>query len=99
MHEVSSAEYADWVALFTLEPWGGHIDDLRAGSLMSLIYNLNRSSEVSEACAADFTPWSGWHRSEPRARSAEEIAANAFGINLPELKSRGEQQIVLRRGG
>lgn len=95
--EISSAEYADWVALFELEPWGGHVDDLRAGTLMSLIYNVNRDSEAPAASAADFTPWSGWHATKPRARSAEEIAASVFGIDLAEMKRSGAPQIVLRR--
>lgn len=96
-HEISSAEYADWVALFELEPWGGYIDDLRAGTLMSLIYNINRSRDAPAARAADFTPWSGWHDRKPSVRSAEEIAASVFGIDLPELKRSGARHVVLRR--
>lgn len=97
--EVSSAEYTDWAALFELEPWGGHIEDLRSGTLMSLLYNMNRGKDAPAASAADFTPWSGWHRAAPRERSAEEIAVRVFGINLAEMKQRGEGRVVLRRGG
>ncbi|WP_250464091.1 MULTISPECIES: hypothetical protein [unclassified Caballeronia] len=98
--EVFSAEYSDWVALFELEPWGGHIEDLRAGTLMSLLYNIHRGKEAPLASAAEFTPWSGWSRehSKPSGRSAEEIVADTFGVNLDAAKRSGAKRLVVRNG-
>ncbi|GAB5100497.1 phage tail assembly protein T [Caballeronia sp. HLA56] len=98
--EVSSAEYADWVALFEHEPWGEHIEDLRVGTLMSLLYNMNRGKDAPALNAADFTPWSGWSREslKPRIRSAQEIAASTFGIDLEAAKRAGAKRIVVRNG-
>lgn len=104
--EVSSAEYADWVALFEHEPWGEHIEDLRVGTLMSLLYNMNRGKDAPALRAADFTPWSGYSRESLRARehvdgcerSPDEIAARAFGIDLESAKRSGAKRVVLRNG-
>ncbi|SAK69476.1 hypothetical protein AWB80_03570 [Caballeronia pedi] len=104
--EVSSAEYADWVALFEREPWGEHIEDLRVGTLMSLLYNMNRGKNSPALRAAEFTPWSGWSRESLQApehvgeceRGADEIAACAFGIDLDAIKRSGSGRVVVRKG-
>lgn len=98
--EMSSAEFTDWVALYEREPWGEHIDDLRVGTLMSLLYNMNRGNDAPALNAADFTPWSGWSRAslKPRARSAQEIAASTFGIDLEAVKRSGAKRVVVRNG-
>ncbi|MDR5776567.1 MULTISPECIES: hypothetical protein [unclassified Caballeronia] len=104
--EVSSAEFADWVALFEHEPWGEHIEDLRVGTLMSLLYNMHRGKDAPALRAADFTPWSGWcnparsasERAGECNRSADEIAICAFGIDLEEIKRSGAKQVIVRKG-
>ena len=47
------------MAFFDLEPWGSHIDDLRAGTIASMIANVNRDTEKrSEAYGPlHFTTW------------------------------------------
>ncbi|MDR5756503.1 hypothetical protein [Caballeronia sp. LZ035] len=102
--EISSVEYADWVALFELEPWGEHIEDLRVGTLMSLVYNSNRGKDAPALGAVDFTPWSGWCRESLHKhggeceRDADDIAACAFGIDLEAIKRSGDKRVVVRKG-
>lgn len=35
--EVDAEEYAGWLTYFAVEPFGGHIEDFRAGSIVSAI--------------------------------------------------------------
>lgn len=54
------------MAFYELEPWGSHYDDLRAGTIASMIANVNRDSKVrSEPFGAlDFVPWNEHARSD-----------------------------------
>ncbi|MDR5776624.1 MULTISPECIES: hypothetical protein [unclassified Caballeronia] len=98
--EVSSAEFADWVALYEREPWGEHIEDLRVGALMSLLYNMSRAQDAPVASAAQFTPWSGWSRDslKPRKRSAHEIVASMLGVDLEAAARSGMKRVIVRNG-
>ncbi|MDR6447485.1 hypothetical protein J2794_003601 [Paraburkholderia terricola] len=57
--EVSSAEFADWLAYHQIEPFGSQMDDLRAGAVAAAIYNVNRNTEKRPQPfgPSDVIPW------------------------------------------
>ncbi|WP_425320716.1 phage tail assembly protein T [Burkholderia aenigmatica] len=95
--EVSSAEFGEWVAYFSIEPFGDRIADLRAGTIASVIANVNRTPNTPPLLPSQFMPWISTPKAAEPARSAEDIAASVFGVNLAELKKNGTRKIVLRR--
>lgn len=95
--EVSSAEFGEWVAYFSIEPFGERIADLRAGTIASVIANVNRAPNTPPIQPSAFMPWIVQPPRAASTRSAEEIAASVFGVNLAELKKNGTRKIVLRR--
>lgn len=42
LSRMSSRELSEWMAFFSLEPWGCEVDDWRFGMLASVIANANR---------------------------------------------------------
>lgn len=95
--EVSSAEFGEWVAYFSIEPFGDRIADLRAATIASVIANVNRAPNTPPVPPSAFMTWITTPKEPPPVRSAEEIAASVFGVNLAELKKNGTRKIVLRR--
>jgi hypothetical protein len=96
--EVSSAEFGEWIAYYSIEPFGDRIDDLRAGTIASVIANIHRSKDTPPFKPLDLLPWVKADKPEaPKQRTPEEIAASAFGINLAELKRNGTKRIVIQR--
>lgn len=96
--DISSAEFGEWVAYFTIEPFGARIDDLRMGTVASVIANVNRGKNTPAFAPLDFVPWAVDPKPETSdAPTPEAIAALVFGINLAELKKNGTKQIVLQR--
>lgn len=57
--EIDSEEFAHWLAFFRLEPWGSEIEDLRAGSVVSMLANVNRDLKrrPEPFGLLDFIPW------------------------------------------
>lgn len=96
--EISSAEFGEWVAFFSLEPFGDRIADLRTGVVASTVANVNRGKDTPAFKPLDFIPWvDPTPEKPPEAPPPEAIAASVFGINLAELKKNGTKQIVVRR--
>lgn len=62
--EVSSAEFTEWMAFAEIEPFGSHYDDLRAGTIATMLANVNRNHEKRREPwgALDFIPWNEHHR-------------------------------------
>jgi hypothetical protein len=56
---IDSAELTEWMAYERLEPFGGRGDDLRIGSTVAAIYNVNRDSQKHPDgfAVADVFPW------------------------------------------
>lgn len=42
---MSSRELSEWMAFFSLEPWGCEVEDWRFGMLASVIANVNRDKK------------------------------------------------------
>lgn len=56
LSEISSEQYAEWMAYSTLEPWGQDRDDLRAGIVAATIANANRGKNQKPYKPSDFMP-------------------------------------------
>jgi hypothetical protein len=97
-HRMSSAEFGEWKAYYSLEPFGDRIEDIRMGTLASLTANINKSKDTPAYKPNDFIPWAQEPQAEPSAPSPEAVAVTVFGINLAELKASGKKQITIRRG-
>ena len=71
--EISSAQFAEWMAYSRLEPWGEDRDDLRMGIVASVIANSNRGKGKKpykpQDCMPDFEP-------EDEAAAIERIREN-----------------------
>lgn len=98
---MTSAEFGEWIAYYSLEPFGEIHDDIRMGTVASVIANCNRPSNTSKAFAPlDFMPWvkpdEVVKAPESAASRAEGEAARIFGINLTEIKASGKKQFVIR---
>lgn len=39
---IDSAEFAEWLAYYSIEPFGYPMDNLRFGAVVAAIYNVNR---------------------------------------------------------
>lgn len=42
LSRMSSRELSEWMAFFSLEPWGAEVEDWRFGMLASVVANANR---------------------------------------------------------
>jgi hypothetical protein len=56
LSEISSRDFAEWMAYSRLEPWGEERDDLRMGIVASTIANVNRSKNQKPYKPSDFIP-------------------------------------------
>jgi len=56
LSEISSTQFAEWMAYSRLEPWGEERDDLRMGIIASTIANANRGKNSKPFKPQDFMP-------------------------------------------
>lgn len=86
---VSAAEFVEWMAFYSIEPWGSHYDDLRAGTIASMIANVNRNPKAAPEPfrALDFMPWND--SSGARLPEPEPIL-----LDDPEAQSRLIEQVM-----
>jgi flagellar basal body rod protein FlgC len=54
--EISSRDFAEWMAYARLEPFGEERDDLRMGIIASTIANVNRDKGKKPYSPRDFMP-------------------------------------------
>jgi len=54
--EISSGQFAEWLAFARLEPFGEERDDLRMGIIASTIANVNREKGKKPYSPRDFMP-------------------------------------------
>lgn len=56
---MTSSEFTEWQAFYTLEPFGDLIADQRHGVATSVLANINRNAETRPDAfrADDFIPW------------------------------------------
>ena len=54
LRRVTSRELSEWMAYYSVEPFGEDRADLRSGIIASLIYNTNRGKDQSPLSPKDF---------------------------------------------
>lgn len=69
---MSSQELSEWMAFYSLEPWGTEVEDLRAAIIASTIANANRDPKKQRKPykPRDFMPQ--WDRPPAKEQTAEE---------------------------
>lgn len=95
--EVSSAEFAEWAAYYSLEPFGDRVADVRAGTITAVLANVHKSKDTPAYNPLDFYTWTQEPEEDAKPPSAEAVALIGFGINLAELKANGTKQIIVQR--
>jgi hypothetical protein len=94
--EVSSREFAEWVAFYALEPFGDRIQDIRMGTLASVQANTNLSKGATPFKPMDFVPWADVPEPLRAAAPPEAVAASVFGIDLAALRAQGGKTHVIK---
>ena len=94
---MSSSEFGEWVAFYSIEPFGDHIEDLRTGTLAALIANVNRAKDTPPYKPTDFIDWGYKPEVKSGPPSAEAMAITVFGVNLAEAKAKGKRKLVIKR--
>ena len=56
LSEITSAQFAEWMAYSRVEPWGEERADLRAGIVASTIANVNRGKDKKPYKPQQFMP-------------------------------------------
>ncbi len=56
LSEITSAQFAEWLAYSRVDPWGEDRDDLRMGIVASVIANSNRGKGKKPYKPQDFMP-------------------------------------------
>lgn len=76
MREMSSAELTHWMAFARIEPFGGIVDDVRAGLPAAVYVNAHRKQGAKAVSPLDFFAWSADVEERPaRVMTPEETAA------------------------
>lgn len=59
MREIDSNEFTHWLAYYDIEPFGERYADLRAGSIVSALYNVHRDVKrhPKPFGPLEFLPW------------------------------------------
>ncbi len=86
---MSSAEFAEWMAYYAIEPFGEERADLRMGILASLIANVNRDSKKQREpfAPADFMPKFD-EAPQPRRAGWQEMLAKMKAISSRKAAKR-----------
>lgn len=92
--EIDSAEFGEWVAFYSIEPFGDRTADFRAGVLASTVANVNRGKDTPAFRPLDFIPWA--QEPKPDTPPPPEAVAAMFGVNLTEAKASGTRKIIIR---
>ena len=81
------------MAFAQLEPFGGAVDDLRAGLGPAVAVNMNRAEGAQPISAMTFYPWHTEMKSEPEPKpeTPDEIAQKWRRLLSPKGKPDGSQ--------
>lgn len=94
---MSSAEFGEWIAFYSIEPFGDRVADIRAGTIAAATVNPHLKKDATPYKPLDFFSWAIEPEPEQKAPPPEAFASAVFGINLAELKANGTKKFVLRR--
>lgn len=56
MQRCDVSEFREWMAFYSLDPWGGERGDMRAGIVAAAVVNMQRASSSPAVNASDFMP-------------------------------------------
>ena len=90
MSRCDSREYAEWRALYELDPWGEERADLRAGIIASTIANVNRGKSQKVFSPGDFMP--EFDKPVRTQQTPQEMAA------VMTMFAKRQNEYVARRG-
>jgi len=76
LNRISSHELTEWMAFYSIEPFGDQRDDLRTGIITSTIANVNRSSKQKPFTPVDFMPYV----ERPKVNKAAELKAKLIHL-------------------
>jgi hypothetical protein len=76
LEEIGSAELTEWMAFARREPFGGPIDDFRAGLGPSVTLNMHRAPGAAMIGPGELFPW----YSKPEPDSVESAFDAVFGM-------------------
>ncbi len=95
---MSSAEFAEWMAYYAIEPFGEERADLRMGVLASLIANINRDPKKQRE---PFTPSDFMPRFEvepqPKRVGWQEMLAKMKAIKGDKSRKRSRRDSSARK--
>ncbi|WP_456153920.1 phage tail assembly protein T [Robbsia andropogonis] len=94
---MSSDEFGEWLAFYSIEPFGPAMDDVRMGTVASTVANFNRAPNTDPFKPSDFAPWLLPPPEKKAPPSAEAVAVAVFGVPLAELKAKGTRTFTLSR--
>ncbi|CAB3795493.1 phage tail assembly protein T [Pararobbsia alpina] len=94
---MTSAEFGEWIAFYSIEPFGDHIADIRAGTIAASVINPQLKKDSTPYKPLDFFQWADPPEQPSVAPPPEAVAAGVFGVNLAELKASGKKKLILRR--
>ena len=86
---ITSSEFTEWLAFAQLEPFGGMIEDMRAG----LYPAMKASSEEKVIGPLDFFPW---HKTPPEDGGAPPTAEALLPVVPFDPSSSGQAEIAGR---
>lgn len=62
LFRIDSKELTEWMAFYSLEPWGTEPEDVRTGIIASTVANANRDPKKKAHKVKDFMPQ--WYKPE-----------------------------------
>ena len=72
--QLSHSQFLDWKALYGMEPWGEHRDDLRMARIVWAVFQSQSKRELDES-KYRFE----WKYANPAPKTAEEYRMKAMG--------------------
>jgi hypothetical protein len=66
--EMTSREFGEWMAFYSLEPFGPMREDLRAGTIAATMVNLRQKRNSNAIVPADFFPELATREETPEAK-------------------------------
>lgn len=81
LHRMSAREMAEWRRFAELEPFGGDVDDFRAGLGPAVEINIHRKEDAAVVTPYDLIPWRTAKPKAPeRDPTPEEVARDIGGL-------------------
>ena len=78
LQRMSSRELSEWMAFFTLEPWGTEVEDWRFAMVASTIRNVFRGPKDRPSQPKDFMPQRGPIAREEQTVEEQEAILRMF---------------------